>query len=112
MQSTGRQEFWTISENLSSKRLGLEVYWAEGNPDSIEIRIGSDNWNHQYPCQIVKMLFVRQKNHEEPSDYPNRTIWKDKSMILLDTAGTVWKTNKGYGWNEKCIKIHEKCIDI
>ena len=59
MQSTGRNEFWTISENRSSRRLGLEIYWKEGVSEDILIRIGSENWNHPMTNQIVKVLYMR-----------------------------------------------------
>ena len=58
------------------------------------------------------MIYMRQKCPEEQEDYPNRTIWKDKSMILLDSAGNVYKTKRGYSMNEKNKKIHDNCIDI
>ena len=108
----GRQEFWTVSENRDSKRLGFEVYWTEGDPDKVDLRIGSDNWNHKQEHPIVKMYYMRQKSDEEDGDYPDRTIWKDKSIILLDSAGKVFKTKQGYKLNEQCKKIYENCIDI
>lgn len=58
------------------------------------------------------MIYMRQKCPEEKEDYPNRTIWKDKSMIMLDQAGVVYKTKRGYSMNEKNEKIHDNCIDI
>ena len=92
----GRHEFWTISENRTTKRLGLEVYWTEDDTNDVALRMGSDNWNHKQENQIVKVYYMRQKSDEEDGDYPNRTIWKDKSLLLLDTAGNVFKTKQGY----------------
>ena len=111
-QSRGRQEFWAVTENLKSKKLGFQVFWDEGDSGEVDIRIGSENWNHGQANPIVKMIYMRQKNPEESEDYPNRTIWKDKSMLLLDTAGVVYKSKRGYSMNEKNEKIHENCIDI
>ena len=88
------------------------MFWDEGDSSEVEIQIGSENWNHSQANPIVKMIYMRQKCPEESEDYPNRTIWKDKSMILLDTAGVVYKTKRGYSMNEKNEKIHENCIDI
>ena len=42
------------------------------------------------------MYYMRQKHDEEDGEYPNREIWKDKSLILLDTAGNVYTTKNGY----------------
>lgn len=37
-QSTGRQEFWVITENLKNKKLGLQLFWEDGeDADSIDI---------------------------------------------------------------------------
>ena len=58
------------------------------------------------------MYYMRQKHDEEDSEYPNRTIWKDKSLILLDTAGNVYKTKEGYRLDQQTKKIHSNCIDI
>ena len=58
------------------------------------------------------MIFMRQKCNQESEDYPNRTIWKDKSMILLDAEGKVYKTHNLHGWHESIYKIHDNCIDI
>ena len=46
-QSTGRHEFWTVTEDRTKKRLGLEVYWTEGDEDDVALRHGSENWNHK-----------------------------------------------------------------
>ena len=46
-QSTGRHEFWTVTEDRTKKRLGLEVYWTEGDEDDVALRMGSENWNHK-----------------------------------------------------------------
>ena len=111
-QSMERHEFWTVSWNSENNHLGMEVYWTEGDPDRMDIRIGSEGWNHHYPHRIVKMLYMRQKHPEEGGNYPDRTIWKDKSLILLDAAGKIWKTRRGYSLNERSEEQCENCIDI
>lgn len=58
------------------------------------------------------MCFVRTKNRDEGADYPHRTIWKDKSLLSLDTAGNVYKCRNQYSWNEGVHKLNENCIDI
>ena len=59
-QSTGRQEFWVITENLKNKKLGLQLFWENDEEgDSIDIQIGSQNWNHKQEHPIVKMVFMR-----------------------------------------------------
>ena len=59
-QSMGRHEFWVITENLTNKKLGLQLFW-EDDEDDLNIQIGSQNWNHKQEHPIVKMLFMRQK---------------------------------------------------
>lgn len=39
-QSRGRQEFWVVTENLKSKKLGMQLFWEEDKGD-MDIRIGS-----------------------------------------------------------------------
>lgn len=59
-QSTSRQEFWVITENLKDKKLGLQLFWEDDEEgDSIDIQIGSQNWNHKQEHPIVKMIFMR-----------------------------------------------------
>ena len=60
----------------------------------------------------MKVCYLKQKHPEEGSDYPDRTIWKDKTLLLLDSAGNVYKTRRGYALNEQNEKIHDNCIDI
>lgn len=58
------------------------------------------------------MCFIRTKNRDEGAEYPHRTIWKDKSLLLLDTAGNVYKCRNQYSWNEGVDKLQSNCIDI
>ena len=79
----------------------MGVYWTEGDENRVDIRIGSQGWNHEFEHPFVKMLYMRQKHPEEGGNYPDRTIWKDKSVILLDASGKIWKTRRGYSLNER-----------
>ena len=51
-----RHEFWTVSWNNGSKRLGMELYWTEGDENRVDIQMGSQDWNHDMEHPVVKML--------------------------------------------------------
>ena len=91
----------------------MEVYWWENHePDNIRIQMGSQNWNHDQEHEIVKMFYMRKKHPEEGGAYPDRTIWKDKSLVLLAAQGKLLTTRNGYSLNESCEDICGNVIDI
>lgn len=55
-QSMERHEFWTVSWNSERKRLGMELYWTEGDENRVDIQMGSQGWNHDMEHPVVKML--------------------------------------------------------
>ena len=44
-------------------------------------------WRFPLPHRIVKFVYVRRRNDEDPRGRAERDQWRDKSLIFLDENG-------------------------
>ena len=67
---------------MADKQLGIQLYWDDNG--RLEIKFDSFNWKFPNPYRIMKMAYLRRRNDEEKTSFDQRTLWKDKSLLLLD----------------------------
>ena len=89
--------------------MGIQIYWDDNG--RLEIKFDSFNWKFPMPHRIVKMTYLRRRNTEENKPYAQRTLWKDKSLLILDQAGNSYRLD-GYWWHKAPIALRKHCINI
>ena len=105
-----RDELFTFTENVANKQLGIQIYWDDNG--RLEVKFDSFNWKFPNPFRIQKMVYHRRRNEEEINkSFESRTLWKDKSLLLLDQAGNIYRLD-GYWWHKAPIKMQNNCLDI
>ena len=89
--------------------MGIQIYWDDNG--RLEIKFDSFNWKFPISHRIIKMTYLRRRNDEENKSYYSRTLWKDKSLLILDQAGNSYRL-EGYWWHKAPIALRKNCINI